>query len=87
MDERLLGERLGQIGESLRHFGHRLDEINNKLTGHIEDEEDRLRRMEEQISVGRYLVMTGKVLGLILLAILTFKFGDIAKAISIFRGG
>ena len=79
MDERLLGERLGQIGESLRGVDKRLDSIDAKLTDHMNKEESRLRRMEEQISLGKYLVMTAKAIGIVLLAIVTFKFGDLTK--------
>ena len=77
--------RLSALVESLAARINRIDgalmtEVKSTradLKQHIVDEEERLKHIEEQLSLGRFLLYFGKALLLTAAAVLAFKLGDI----------
>jgi hypothetical protein len=56
-----------------------MDEIAERLEDHIEEEERRLKSIENQLSFGRFLLFTAKAIGMTLILLLTLKLGDISS--------
>lgn len=84
MDGEHVASELGRLGENTRNMGARisdmgelLDEIDRKLDAHVKAEEERLRKIEHQLSFAGALFFFTKALVLTVAAVLAFKFGDI----------
>lgn len=73
-----LGVKSEHLAAKVSDFGDLLDRIDRKLDAHVLAEENRLRNIEHQLSFARTLVFFGKALLVAVLAILTFKVGDIS---------
>jgi hypothetical protein len=78
MDGEQIGERLGQLTASVQHLTDNVSKIDTKLDRHVHSEEDRLKRIEEQLSLGRFMLLAAKAVALTIVAALAFKFGDIS---------
>ena len=52
-------------------------EFRRVMTEHIKTEEERLKKIEEHVSLTRNLIMFAKALGYTVVFVLAFKFGDI----------
>lgn len=77
MDGEQLAERLGQMSESIKHIREDLAEVKQTLSEHASREEARIKHIEQQLSLGRFLFLTAKAIVLTAIALLAFKFGDI----------
>jgi len=73
--ERELGRLAGVMGSISEH----LERIENKLDEHVSSEEKRLQHIEQQLSLSRFLLLTGKAIILTVVFILTLKIGDISS--------
>ena len=84
-----LARELGEIRTELRHLAtdisnlssdnqDALKALNVRLDTHVEREENRLKHIENQLSMARFLWMFLKVLVTTIALLLTFKFGDIS---------
>lgn len=71
-------ERLGRLTEGMDHVRERVDSISGRLDEHMSSEEARLRNIEHQLSLGRFLLLVAKGILLTIGALLAFKFGDIS---------
>ena len=82
-----LGERFGDLRAGQRHMTEKIDDIASILKDHIKSEDARfdelenvrLRKIEEQLSLGRFMLLILKAVGLTVVLILTFKFGDVTS--------
>jgi len=68
---------LGKLEGVCDGIDGKLDAISDRLDAHVEKAEGRLRKIEEQLSVGRFLLFMIKAGVLTVVAVLTLKFGDI----------
>lgn len=68
---------LGKVVGNLEGLEARLDRIETKLDGHVERQEKRLQKIEQQLSLGRFLLLVAKAIVLTIVFALAFKFGDI----------
>jgi len=69
--------QLGRLEALVEAICKKLDSISQRLDQHVEKEEGRLRRIEDQLSIGRFILFMTKAVLLTIVAILTLKFGDI----------
>lgn len=72
--ERELGRIAGVLESALANISR----ISVKLEDHIDDEDKKLSRIEQQLSLSRFLWLTVKAVALTIAFALAFKFGDIA---------
>lgn len=72
-----LGERFGEIRAGMTHLTEKVSALGDRLESHIEGEERRLKHIEEQLSLGRFIWLMLKAVGLTFALLLTFKVGDI----------
>jgi glucosamine 6-phosphate synthetase-like amidotransferase/phosphosugar isomerase protein len=79
MNGEQLARELGEINAALKHYSEKMDEIAERLEDHIEEEERRLKSIENQLSFGRFLLFTAKAIGMTLILLLTLKLGDISS--------
>lgn len=77
MDGEHLAERLGQMGENIKHIQEDIAELKKTLAEHAGLEEGRIKHIEQQLSLGRFLFLTAKAVILTAVALLAFKFGDV----------
>lgn len=79
---------LGEIRTEIRHLTDAtkaLDDHNNKcmddiharLNSHMKEEDARLQKIEHQLSIARFVLMTVKVVLSTFFLLLTLRFGDI----------
>lgn len=78
MNGEQLARELGEISAAIKHSTDKIDHISERLDNHIQDEEARLKFIENQLSFGRFVFFALKAIGLTFLLILTFKLGDIS---------
>ena len=77
MDGEQLARELGEIRSENSFMLKSIQKIDEKLDTHIETEEARLKAIENQLSVGRFLLFTAKAIGATLILLVTFKVGDV----------
>jgi hypothetical protein len=70
---------LGRLAGEVTAIGQRMDRFDSKLDQHITDEEKTLKRIQEQLSLSRFLWLTVKAVVITIAFLLAFKFGDIAN--------
>jgi len=70
---------LGRLAEASENINERVDRIAKKLDKHIEDQQRQLRKIEQQLSLSRFLWLTAKAVILTVAFLVAFKFGDIAS--------
>ena len=79
---------LGRLSASVESLSARIERIDvalmdeikgarAELKQHVVDEEKRLKDIENQLSLGRFLLYLGKALLLTVIAVLAFKLGDV----------
>lgn len=89
MNGEQLGRELGQLGESIKNISEKVDSLSGRLDNHISDErarlesytekiDGRLKHIDQQLSLGRFMMLTAKGIGLTVVALLAFKFGDVS---------
>ena len=69
---------LGRLAGASTEIKDRVNHIDAKLDKHIEDENEQLLKIEQQLSLGRFLLLTAKATALTIVFVLAFKFGDIS---------
>ncbi len=72
-----LNRDIGRLEASVEGMTQRLSRIGDKLEEHMKSEERRLRHIEEQLSLARFLWFIIKAVVLTIVAVLAFKFGDV----------
>lgn len=72
-----IAQQLGELRADARAMVLNIKNMDAKLDKHIEDEEGRLKRIEEQLSLTRFIWLVLKAMVLTVAFILAFKFGDI----------
>lgn len=70
-------QQLGALNAQMNTTSERIVALDGKIDLHIKDEETRLKHIEEQLSLGRFMWLTVKAVVLTLVFILAWKFGDI----------
>lgn len=79
---------LGRLSALVEGLSERLDRmdtglvgaiqtVRNDLVAHTEREEKRLKCIEQQLSLGRFVLLAAKAIVLTIIAMLAFKFGDV----------
>jgi hypothetical protein len=77
MDGEQLARELGEIRSENSFMLKSIQKIDEKLDAHVSKEEERLKRIEHQLSFGRFLLFTAKAIGATLILLVTFKVGDV----------
>lgn len=72
-----LGEKLGRLEANTQHVIKAVEALAGKVEAHISGEEDRLKKIEGQLHLGRFVFLTIKAIVLTLAFLMAFKFGDI----------
>lgn len=70
---------LGRLVGAVEALSDRVDRIDVKLEKHIEDENKQLHKIEQQLSLSRFLWLTTKAVVLTIVFVFAFKFGDITN--------
>ncbi len=70
---------LGRLAGESAAMSKRLERVESKLDRHMEDEDAKLRHIEQQLSLSHFLWLTVKAVVLTIAFMLAFKFGDIAN--------
>lgn len=70
---------LGRLAGAIEEIGNRLERVEEKIDVHVEREERRLQKIEQQLSLGRFLLLFAKAIVLTIVFVLAFKFGDISN--------
>lgn len=68
---------IGRLQGAVEAISKDLNRLHDTLAEHIADEDGKLEHIEQQLSLGRFILLTVKTVGLTVIAVLTFKFGDI----------
>jgi hypothetical protein len=66
-----------RVAEQLGSIQSTLSTLVVKLDAHIIDEEKRLKTIEDQLSLARFTFLLLKAMGLTILFLIAFKWGDI----------
>ena len=78
MNGEQVARELGELNVSFNHLNDKIDSIDSLLTEHMDAEEARLKKIEEQLSFGRFILFAIKAVGMTLVLLLTLKLGDIS---------
>ena len=69
---------IGRLAGAVESINGHIERVEGKLDKHIEDENGRLAKITEQLSLGRFVWLTLKAVVLTFAFLLAFKFGDIS---------